>query len=97
MTKTDDFNHVIQMTIGDDTKPFTLVPDTSMNEIHVISVSCDSCFNTDNHYYEPAGQPLQENSSKTTVNYFYMLHAYERSISGNHYSDEVCFNDVQDS
>ena len=51
MKKLDDFNHVIDLWIGEDEVPYTLIPDTDMNELHVIGADCDGCYNTNDHYF----------------------------------------------
>ena len=60
MKKLEDFNHVIDMWIGDDEVPYTLIPDTNMNELHVLGEGCSGCYNTNDHYFVPSGEPIHK-------------------------------------
>lgn len=91
----EDFNHVIDIKIGDDNVPFTLVPDTSMNELHVLHADCKGCYNTKNHYFLESGEPLVDQETSSTINYVFMVHSYERVIRGQHYSEKACVVDTE--
>lgn len=96
MAKVEDLNHVVELYIGDDTQPYVLVPDTHMNEVNVIQEGCKGCWNKNEHYYTPSGDELSEQQSESTVNYFFMLHQFDRIIRGNHFMERVCVQAQKD-
>ena len=42
-------------------------------------------------YWMPQTSPLLESNATADITYFFSLHQYTTSVSGNHYKDNACF------
>ena len=91
MGLTEDWNSYIIVKVGSVRKDLKLIPDTMMNEIQLISVSCESCSTPAGGKWSPGNDTAKEDTQFSgTVDYFFTSHAFETYITGRHYTENMC-------
>jgi len=85
-----DFIHVVNFTVGDDHQPFTLIPDTNINDLILFKEGCRGCFNTQNLFFTNSSAALSDEQYTLAIDYFFMVHFHSKTIYGKYYKDDVC-------
>lgn len=87
-----DYTRSVVATIGSDTTPFHLLPDTAMSQIIVLREGCSGCYSLgDNHKFSPKCEnPSMNMTIETPIQWFYQIHVYETNVTGKHHEEKFC-------
>jgi hypothetical protein len=90
----NDYTRTVKMTLGDDEKPFHLIPDTGLSSIILIKDKCFGCYSLgDSHRYtETCSDSVSNHTVSTDVDFFYQLHAYSTTLNSTQYEEKACMH-----
>merc|ERR1712166_468478 len=87
-----DYSQIVKVMIGGDAHEVNLVPDTRLNDVTIITDTCENCSTGGEKWKPPGGTPKVQHATELT--YIKNMRMHEVELKGSHYREMACFEDV---
>jgi len=86
-----DFNHVVNISLTHETDDLQLIPTTAQEDLLLLHNECRGCWSRHGAKWSP-DVPLPQSTDMIdkTINFAYMLHIYEATVSGHYWAVNAC-------